>query len=141
MKLENLLRFAGALHFCVLTASGLVPFKLQWRASLAPLHPFLRRLFWVYGAFIVLCIASFGILTLAHARAMAAGDAVARSLAAFIAVFWLLRLGVQFFVFDPRPFLTNRFYKLGYLALTVVFTYFALVYGWAALRGGKGLFR
>ena len=136
MKLELLLRLAGALHFGVLLASALVPFKLDWRTNLAPLPRFLRRLFWVYGAFIVLCIAGFGVLTLAHAPALAAGEPVARSLCAFIALFWLARLAVQWFVFEARALLTNWFYKLGYHTLTLVFLYFALVYGWAAWWAG-----
>lgn len=133
MKLETLLRIAGTLHFCVLIASALAPRGLNWRENLAPLPRLLRQMFWVYGAFIVLCIVSFGTLTLMHAERMAAGDTVARSLCVFIAAFWLTRLGVQLFVFDARPFLTNRFYTAGYRGLTAVFIYFALVYGWAAI--------
>jgi hypothetical protein len=132
-KLEILLRLAGALHFAILLASALTPFALDWRRNLTLLHPFLRRMFWVYGAFIVLVIVNFGALTLAHAEAMAAGTSMARALCGFIAVFWLTRLGVQFFVFDPEPFLTNWFYRIGYHGLTVVFSYFLIVYGWVAL--------
>ncbi|MBM3841150.1 MAG: hypothetical protein FJ398_24985 [Verrucomicrobia bacterium] len=102
MKLKTMLRIAGALHFCVLIASALVPRGLHWRENLAPLPRLVRQLFWVYGAFIVLCIASFGTLTLLHATRMAEGDAVVRSLCAFIALFWLTRLGVQLFVVDGR---------------------------------------
>ena len=138
-KLEILLRVAGVLHFAILLASALTPGALDWRNNLAKLHPLLRRMFWVYGAFIVLVIVNFGILTLAHADAMAAGMPMARALCTFIGLFWLARLGVQFFVFEPGPFLTNWFYKIGYHGLTVVFTYFVLVYGWVALANPKAL--
>ena len=50
------LLLGGLLHFVVLIASALTPRVLDWRANLATLHPFLRRLFWVYGGFIVLVI-------------------------------------------------------------------------------------
>lgn len=134
MNLENYLKLAGLLHFGVLTASACVPRGLNWRENLAPLHPFLRRLFWVYGVFIVLVIIGFGTLTLINSNGMAAGEATAKSLCAFICVFWLARLAVQVFVFDARPFLTNWFYKVGYRALTVVFAYFVAVYGYAFLK-------
>ncbi|HEX4084858.1 MAG TPA: hypothetical protein VHY22_08110 [Chthoniobacteraceae bacterium] len=137
-KLENLLRLAGALQLALLTASALVPGVLDWRRNLALLHPFLRSLFWVYGAFIVLVISGFGILTLLDAGAMAAGQPVARSLAALIGLFWLARLAVQCFVFDCGDFLKNRFLALGYHCLTVVFIYLALVLGWAALAPTAG---
>lgn len=130
--MKTLLILAGLSHFSILLASALVPRALDWRKHLATLPPFLRTLFWVYGAFIVLVIVSFGTLTLLHADAMAAGEPVARSLCAVIAIFWLARLGVQLFVFDARPFLTNWFYKLGYHGLTVAFIAFTAIYGRAA---------
>jgi len=132
-ELELTLRCAGALHFAVLIASALTPGALDWRRNLALLHPFLRRLFWVYGAFIVLVILSFGTLTIAFARQLAEGDGLSRGFAGMVAVFWFARLGAQLFVFDARPFLTNWFYKAGYHALTIVFLVFVLVFGWAAM--------
>jgi hypothetical protein len=131
--LETLLRIGGCLHFGILLASASTPRALDWRKNLAPLHPFLRRLFWVYGAFIVLVIISFGTITLLHSHELAAGTPLARALCAFIAIFWFARLMVQFFVFDARPFLTNWFYKIGYHSLTFVFLYFTIVYALAAL--------
>ena len=132
--LEIALRVAGLLHFAILIASALVPRVLDWRGNFQTLPPFLRRLFWVYGTFIVLTIIAFGALTLRHAGAMAAGEPVARSLCGFIAVFWAARLAVQWFVFDARPFLTNALLTAGYHALTVAFIAFTAVYGWAALH-------
>ena len=133
ITLENLLRLAGMGHFAILSASALVPKVLDWKSTLKPLSPFLRTLFWVYGIFIVLTIIGFGTLTLLNAHAMASGDAVARSLAAFIAIFWSARLFVQLFVFDARPYLTNVWLKLGDHLLTVVFIFFTATYAWAAL--------
>lgn len=134
ITLENLLRLAGIGHFAILTASALVPKVLDWKTALKPLSPFLRTLFWVYGVFIVLTIIGMGTLTLFNAHAMAAGDPVARSLAAFIAVFWGARLIVQLFIFDSRPYLTNIWLKLGDHMLTVVFIFFTAIYSLAALN-------
>lgn len=134
-RTEILLRLAGVLQFGVLFASALVPRVLDWPGQLARLSPFLRRLFWVYGVFIVLTITGFGTLTMRHAGAMAAGEPLGRSLAAFIALFWLVRLAVQLFVFDAREYLTNWFLTTGYHGLTVVFLYLVAVYGWVASGG------
>jgi hypothetical protein len=134
--MKTLLLLAASLQLLILIASATTPRALDWKQNLAPLHPFLRRLFWVYGAFIVLIIISFAALTFRHADAMAAGEPVARSLAAFIAIFWGARLFVQFFIFDARPFLTNWFYKTGYHGLTVVFSALLIIYGVAALHPG-----
>jgi hypothetical protein len=106
---------------------------LDWRKNLAVLHPFLRKLFWVYGVFVVMVIIAFAVLTFRHADAMAAREPVARSLCLFIAIFWGARLLVQFAIFDARPFLTNWFYKTGFHALTIIFAFLTFVYGKAAL--------
>lgn len=124
----------GLLHLVVLIASALTPRVLDWQRSLAALHPFLRRLFWVYGCFIVLVIISFGVLTLLHANELASGAAFPRSVCAMIAIFWLARLGVQFFVFDARPFLTTTLLRVGYHGLTLLFTALVFIYGCAALK-------
>ena len=131
MKL--LLQFAAALQLLILVASASTPRVLDWRTNLAALHPFLRKLFWVYGAFIVMVIIAFSTLTFLHANAVATHEPVARSLCVFIAIFWGARLFVQFAIFDPRPFFTNWFYQFGYHALTIIFAFLLFVYGKAAI--------
>ena len=132
--MKQLLLAGGILHFVILIASALTPRVLDWRGNLATLHPFLRRLFWVYGAFIVLVIVSFGLLTLFHAGALSSGEALPRSVCAVIAVFWLARLAVQFFVFDARPFVTTTFLRVGYHGLSVLFIALVFIYSCAALN-------
>jgi hypothetical protein len=132
--MKSWLLIGGLLHFVVLIASALTPRVLDWRANLAMLHPFLRRLFWVYGFFIVLMVVSFGALTLLNANELTSGAALPRSVCAMIALFWLARLAVQFFVFDARPFLTTAFRRLGYHGLTLLFIALAFIYGFAALN-------
>jgi uncharacterized membrane protein len=131
MKL--LLQLAAAVQLLILIASASTPRVLDWRKNLAVLHPFLRKLFWVYGVFVVMVIIAFAVLTFRHADAMAAREPVARSLCLFIAIFWGTRLLVQFAIFDARPFLTNWFYKTGFHALTIIFAFLTFVYGKAAL--------
>jgi hypothetical protein len=131
MKL--LLQLAAAVQLLILIASASTPRVLDWRKNLAVLHPFLRKLLWVYGVFVVIVIIAFAVLTFRHADAMAAREPVARSLCLFIAIFWGVRLLVQFAIFDARPFLTNWFYKTGFHALTIIFAFLTFVYGKAAL--------
>ena len=131
MKL--LLQLAAAVQLLILIASASTPRVLDWRKNLAVLHPFLRKLFWVYGVFVVMVIIAFAALTFRHADATAAREPVARSLCLFIAIFWGARLLVQFAIFDARPFLTNWFYKTGFHALTIIFAFLTFVYGKAAL--------
>jgi len=133
LKLEALLYAAGILHFAVLIASALVPSVLDWRTELARLGLMTRQLVWVHGIFIVLVIIGFGALTLINVEGLAAGSVLARSVCGFIALFWTSRLAVQFFVFDPREHVKHWLLRIGNHGLTVVFAFFSIVYGWAAL--------
>jgi hypothetical protein len=132
--MKTLLLIGGLLHFVILIASAMTPRVLDWRRKLAALDPFLRRLFWVYGGFIVLVIVSFGGLTLSHADELASGMPLSRTICAVIAIFWLARLAVQFFVFNARAFLTTTLLRLGYHGLTLLFTALVFIYASAALN-------
>ena len=137
MKTAELLILIGSLlHYSTLIAAAMVPGKLNWKEELARLSPFLRRMFWVYGAFIVLCITSLGVISAVNYSELAAGGILARSFCAFTAVFWGLRLFVQFFVFDASEYLTSWVYKAGYHGLSLVFIYQVGVYGYFAFAPG-----
>ena len=131
--LERLLLVAGLLHFGVLCAAALVPFVLDWRAALAPLHPFLRKLVWVYGAFIAMTVLGFGLISLTQADGLSAGTPLARAVCGLIGAFWLARLVIQLFLFDVRPLVRSRLLLLGNHVLTATFTYFSVIYALAAV--------
>ena len=138
-ELQIMILFGGILHFAILTAGALVPKVLNFRSELAKVNAMLRQLVWVYGVFIVFTLISFGVISLANAPALVSGEPLARWFCGFVAVFWTIRLVVQLFVYDPAPYFTNAFYKLGYHGLTAVFTYFTIVYGLAALLPREAL--
>ena len=136
MNLELLVFTGGVLHFGILLASALVPKVLDWGESLQKLDGLSRQLIWVHGAFIVLVIIGFGLLSMLFASDLVTGSPLARGVCLFIALFWGTRLLVQLFVFDAKPLLSSAFLKVGYHGLTVVFVYHAVVYTLAALMGG-----
>jgi hypothetical protein len=134
-NLTLLLELAGIMHLGLLCAGALMPGTVNLRAHIAVLPPFIQRLFWVYYAFIGLCLISFGLITVAFAGTLAAGGGLARAVCAFLAVFWTIRLIAATFIFDLRPYLTNRLRRVGYHATNIVFIYLPIIYAWAALKG------
>jgi hypothetical protein len=128
------LRLAGVLHLGLMCAGLLMPRVVRMRWHLAMLPPFIRQLFWVYYAFIGLCLAGFSVITIAFAETLAAGGPLARALCAFFAVFWTLRLAVGTCVFDMRPYLTTSVRRAAYHTLNAVFVYLPVVYALAATR-------
>jgi hypothetical protein len=131
--LDRLIFVGGLIEFAILSAAALVPSVLDWRGQLQLLSPMLRHLVWVYGAFIALVIAGFGVISVGMYAELASGSPLARWFCGFVATFWLARLGVQLFLFDPTPYLTRRLLKVGYHGLTVAFAYLGAVFAAAAL--------
>jgi len=136
MYLVTLLQLAGILHVGLISAGALMPGVVDLRRHLAVLPEFIRRLVWVYYTFIGVSLVAFGSITFFGAHELASGSPLARAFAGFLCVFWTARLGVATFVFDLRPYLTNRWRWLGYQATNMVFAALPLIYGWTALRGG-----
>jgi hypothetical protein len=137
MKIINLtllLQCAGILHLGLICAGALMPRAVNLRKHIGALPPFIRQLFWVYYSFIGLCLVSFGLVTVMFAGTLAAGGGLARAVCGFLAVFWTMRLLAATFIFDVRPYLTNRFWHLGYQATNIVFAFLPVVYAWAALK-------
>lgn len=125
---------AGVGHFCVLIASVQVPTRLRWREELAGLSSLNRKLMWVYGAFTLLTIVAFGMLTLVLHEEFLARDRSAAALAGFIAVFWTARILVDAFYFEHADWPEGWQFRVGHAMLTTLFvalagTYWAVV-GW-----------
>ena len=119
---------AGAGHFVVLIASSQVPFRLGWKEDLAKLTPFNRKLMWVHGGFAVYTIASFGALTLLYHDEMLRGHGAAPALAAFIGIYWLLRVIVDFTYYDHTDWPAGKLFVLGHALLTSLFVFLFITY-------------
>ncbi len=135
MDLEMLLFIGGLLHFSLLVPGGLMPKVFEFRKSFAPLTPFLRKLVWVYFAFIGMTIVGFGLLAVFHSNELAQGTPIAASLCGLISIFWLARVIVQLFIFDVRAVKVAPILQLGYHCCTAVFVYLTTVFGIAAITG------
>jgi len=131
--IERLLILAGLLHLAITSAGLVMTLVLDWRRNLTPLCALTRHIIWTHGAFVLLTIVAFGVVSLAFPAALASGEPLARAVCGFIATFWAIRLFIGFFLFDATPHLTRPSLKFGYHGLTVVFSFFVLCYGAAAV--------
>lgn len=115
-------------HFCILGASFQVPSRLGWKEDFASLSRFNRKIFWTYGAFIVLIIVSNGLMTLFLHAEMLHGDRAALAIALFIGVFWLTRIVVDFFYFKHDDWPEGAEFIIGHTFLTGLFIALTSVY-------------
>lgn len=131
--LPDLIFYAGIGQLSVLVASSLVPFQLDWKKELGVLSKLHRQMYWVYGGYVVLSIIAFGLISVLHSGELAAGSGLARAFCAYVAVFWGVRVGLQW-VFDVKGHLGKWWLKVGYHLLTLLFVGFTVVFGYAALQ-------
>lgn len=131
-RLETLIIISGILHLGTLLGSAQVPKELNFQNELPKVAPLLRHWILVAGFYVVLNLIAFGVISLCYSNELASGEPLARAFCAYVAIFWGVRLLIQFFVFDARPYLRNWFLKVGYHGLTVVFLWQTTVYGYAA---------
>lgn len=122
---------AGAIHAGIVLANIPLPRRLCVRENLAAVPRFLRQIFYVHWAYIVVVLGFFSILCFGFARDLAGASPLGRSLSAFMAVFWLARLLLQWFYYDAGVRRANRsldaIYALSLLCLVGIF-------GWSVLH-------
>ncbi len=131
--LPNMLFAAGIGQLCVLVASALVPFRLNWRTELRSLSRLHRQMYWTYGGYVVLSIVAFAAISIVNAQELAGGSGLARGFCGYVAAFWGIRLMLQG-LFDVKEHLTAWWLKLGYFGLTVLFACFTIIFGWATIQ-------
>jgi len=119
---------AGAGHFAVLIASFQVPYRLRWKEDLAKVTSFNRKLMWVYGGFTVYTILSFGVLTLLLHDEILHGQRAGLALAAFIGLYWLLRVVVDFTYYEHADWPQGRAFVVGHVLLTLLFVFLFVTY-------------
>jgi ABC-type amino acid transport system permease subunit len=131
-SLEQLIFVGGLLHFATLLGSAQVPKELKFKEELPKLAPLFQHWIWTAGGYILLNIVAFAIASTFFSNDLVDGSRLARLMCGYIAIFWGIRLVIQLFIFDAKPYLRNRFLTVGYHGLTLVFIYQTLVYGYAA---------
>ncbi len=130
----QLVRLAGLAHLISLSAIIYAPIHLGWHEALERVSKLLRQMGQVYHYYTTGTIIAMGLVSLFCARDLCSGTSLARAVNGYIALFWIIRLGVQLY-YDHRPHLNGPWLKIGYHALSALFIAFGLLYGWLALRG------
>jgi len=130
MNLETHLRVAGVLLLLLAAVNTLLPKELGWRADLAKLSLVNRQIFLVHGAFIVLTVVLFGLLSLCFAAELAAPSPLARAVLGGLALFWGLRLATQLFIYDRSLWRGHRRNTAVHVVAVLLWVYLAGVFGW-----------
>lgn len=132
---KMLVVLAGLAHFGLVAVGSQVPRAFRWKEDLARLGASNRRLFWVYGIFIVLANIGFGALSVACPGEIARGKGVAGGFALLAGLYWLARLAVQYLAFDTADWPAQARNPVAKHGLGLVILLMSAVYLAAFARG------
>jgi hypothetical protein len=131
---KNALILAGVAQLGIAAFSLLIPRLLGWRDETARLKPLTRQVFWTYASYILGFHVAFGLLSLLAPAALLEGTLLARVVCGFIAVYWLVRLTLQFVAYDRSVAAGRPLFRFAEAAYVSAFAYLVLVYGATAVR-------
>lgn len=123
------LKVVGALLVVLGLANTMLGRYFKWKQELAPLSLLTRQVFQVHGFFIALVVGMMGVCSLFYTNALLASGALSRVVLTGFLVFWLSRLAIQFFVYDPAIWRGRRFYTFMHLVFSIFWIYVVLTYG------------
>jgi hypothetical protein len=129
---KTLLVLAGIGQLALSLASLAIPRVLRWREETAKLRPLTRQVFWTYAGYILCFHVAFGLLSALAPQLLLDRTPLARTVAGFIAVYWGVRLALQFFCFDRSERPPGALGVLAEAALTALFLGLTIVYALVA---------
>lgn len=133
MKIQLfLIQTAGVVHWILIAVSFLLPKKLAYEENLSKVSLIIRQIFHIQHQLIIIVLAAFGALGVFFSHELLSGNSLATFICAFIAIFWLFRLGVQLFHYDAEM---RKKHPAGDLAYTCVFIFQTAIFIFAAVKG------
>ena len=121
---------AGAVQLLISAANVFVPRILSYKDNLSKISPIVRQVFIIHSVYIVIVVVGFSGLCFIFAPELAGDDKLGRCLSGFMAVFWALRVVLQFAYVNAE---IKRAHRAGHVAYTLAVACLAGVFGAAAL--------
>ena len=117
----------------------LIPRVLGWREELALLRPLTRQIFWTYAGYILCFNLAFGLVSAFTPDLLIDRSPLATAVSAFIAVYWIARVLIQFFYYDRGAAPGGLVFVVGEWLLVALFGYLSLVYLVVALVDARAV--
>jgi hypothetical protein len=118
-----LLFFLGLIHLGF-------PRYFKWKNDLKDLGLLNRQLMYVHTHFIGLMVFLMGLLCISSAKELS-GTTLGRKICLGLAIFWLVRLFVQFFGYSSKLWKGKRFETGMHVLFSLLWTYFVITFAMA----------
>jgi hypothetical protein len=122
---------AGAAQITIGLASLAIPKILRWGDELSRVGALTRQVFWVYAGYILMSNVAFGAVSILASAELLDGSILAAGVTGFIALWWIARLGIQFFYFDKSQMPSGFRYTVMCAGLVAAIVFLSLTYGTA----------
>jgi len=119
------LQLAGGLQLITAAANFFLPGILRYRENLAKVSPIIREIFTVHALYIVLVLVGFGLICLLFPQDLCGASRLGTFLCGFLAIFWGLRVPLQFFYYDKA---VKKEHPAGAFFFGAIFLYLALTF-------------
>ncbi len=106
------------------------PSYFHWKSELSRLSLINRQVMWVHTFFIAFMVLAMGSACMCCAEELL-NTAFGKKITFFLAIFWTLRLFVQFFVYSRKLWWGKRFETLVHIVFSILWIYFSTVF-WLA---------
>jgi hypothetical protein len=127
--LRAALVLGGFAHLMILGASFQVPGKLGWKEEFRKLKTLNRKVFWTYGAYILVIIIFMSGVSFTLARNVESlGSPPALLWLFFIALFWWARVLTDHFYMSHEDWPEGPLFTVGHACLSTLFLFLACLY-------------
>lgn len=123
------LRIAGLSMIVLALAHVPMTRHFRWREDAAKLTPLNRQIFHVHCFFVCLAVAMMGMLALASPETLLERSRLAMQVSGGIALFWLIRLVVQFFVYERAHWRGKGLETAAHIFFAGLWAYYVAIFG------------
>jgi hypothetical protein len=132
LHLSFFIQLAGGLQLMTAVANFFLPPILRYRENLAKVSPIIREIFTIHALYIVLVLVGFGLVCLFFPHDLCGASSLGKFLCGFLAIFWGLRVPIQFLYYDRA---IKKEHPFGALLFGIVFVCLALTFIAATFLG------
>ena len=122
---------AGIGQLAIVGGSLAIPRVLRWSDDVAQLRPLTRQVFWTYAGYIWGTNLCFGLISTFAAQWLLDGTPLAAVVTGFIALYWGVRVVIQFAYFDRSDAPSGLLFRVAEFVLVGLFIFFTATYGYA----------
>lgn len=130
MTIVHALQFAGIILLCIVSAHFFAPRKMRWSDNLRLVEPVFRQVFIIHCVFLIGCVLAMALVCLLLPQQLI-GEPLGRLVLGFMALFWVARVGVQFFYYESsikKQFpVFNLLFSAAFVYLATLFTVLSLI--------------